>query len=80
MRVNLNWQVRKQFTGWGSKLGRAIANHADLDLDLCALYELTDGRKGVVQALGNAFGALGQPPISISTETIAPAPSPPART
>jgi tellurite resistance protein TerA len=62
MRVNLNWEVRKQFKGWGSKLGRAVANHADLDLDLCALYELTDGRKGVVQALGNAFGALGQPP------------------
>ncbi|MEU0835455.1 TerD family protein [Streptomyces sp. NPDC005969] len=62
MRVNLNWQVRKQFKSWGSKLGRAVANHADLDLDLCALYELTDGRKGVVQALGNAFGALGQPP------------------
>jgi tellurite resistance protein TerA len=62
MRVNLNWEVRKQFKSWGSKLGRAIANHADLDLDLCALYELTDGRKGVVQALGNAFGALGQPP------------------
>ncbi|MFG2562614.1 TerD family protein [Streptomyces sp. NPDC048496] len=62
MRVNLNWEVRKQFKSWGSKLGRAVANHADLDLDLCALYELTDGRKGVVQALGNAFGALGQPP------------------
>ncbi|MEV0750165.1 TerD domain-containing protein [Streptomyces sp. NBC_01220] len=62
MRVNLNWEVRKQFKGWGSKLGRAVANHADLDLDLCALYELTDGRKGVVQALGNAFGALHQPP------------------
>ncbi|MFD5426216.1 TerD family protein [Streptomyces sp. NPDC127084] len=62
MRVNLNWQVRKQFTGWGSKLGRAMAMHADLDLDLCALFELTDGRKGVVQALGNAFGALHQPP------------------
>ncbi|MFJ2132570.1 TerD family protein [Streptomyces sp. NPDC087228] len=62
LRVNLNWEVRKQFTGWGSKLGRAVANHADLDLDLCALYELTDGRKGVVQALGNAFGALRQPP------------------
>lgn len=62
MRVNLNWEVRKQFKSWGSKLGRAIANHADLDLDLGALYELTDGRKGVVQALGNAFGALGQPP------------------
>ncbi|MFF4255445.1 TerD family protein [Streptomyces sp. NPDC001663] len=62
MRVNLNWEVRKQFSGWGSKRGRAVAMHADLDLDLCALYELTDGRKGVVQALGNAFGALHQPP------------------
>ncbi|MEW2390723.1 TerD family protein [Streptomyces venezuelae] len=62
MRVNLNWEVRKQFKGWGAKLGRAVAMHADLDLDLCALYELADGRKGVVQALGNAFGALNQPP------------------
>ncbi|WP_329467821.1 TerD family protein [Streptomyces sp. NBC_01431] len=62
MRVNLNWETRKQFSGWGAKLGRAVANHADLDLDLCALYELADGRKGVVQALGNAFGALHQPP------------------
>ncbi|WP_203660860.1 TerD domain-containing protein [Streptomyces sp. NBC_01558] len=62
LRVNLNWQVRKQFSGWGSKRGRAVAMHADLDLDLCALYELSDGRKGVVQALGNAFGALHQPP------------------
>ncbi|MFF8943475.1 TerD family protein [Streptomyces sp. NPDC014864] len=62
MRVNLNWQVRKQFSGWGGKRGRAVALHADLDLDLCALYELADGRKGVVQALGNAFGALHRPP------------------
>ena len=62
MRVNLNWQVHKQFSGWGSKRGRAVAMHADLDLDLCALYELADGRKGVVQALGNAYGALHQPP------------------
>lgn len=62
LRVNLNWQVRKQFSGWGSKRGRAVAMHSDLDLDLCALYELTDGSKGVVQALGNAFGALHQPP------------------
>ncbi|MEU6009978.1 TerD family protein [Streptomyces sp. NPDC047453] len=62
MRVNLNWEVRKQFSGWGSKRGRAVAMHRDLDLDLCALYELSDGRKGVVQALGNAFGALHRPP------------------
>ena len=62
LRVNLNWEVRKQFSGWGSKRGRAVAMHADLDLDLCALYELADGRKGVVQALGNAYGSLQQPP------------------
>ncbi|MBL1106643.1 TerD domain-containing protein [Streptomyces sp. 5-8] len=58
MRVNLNWQMRKQAQGWGSRWGGA----GNLDLDLCALYELTDGRKGVVQALGNAFGALRRPP------------------
>ncbi len=62
LRVNLNWQVRKQFSGWASKLGRPVAMHNDLDLDLCALYELTDGRKGVIQSLGNAYGALNQPP------------------
>lgn len=62
LKVNLSWQVRKQFKGWGAKLGRAIALHGDLDLDLCALYELADGSKGVVQALGNAFGSLHRPP------------------
>ncbi|KOG39874.1 TerD family protein [Streptomyces resistomycificus] len=62
LRVNLNWEVRKQFSGWGGKLGRPAALHADLDLDLCALYELADGSKGVVQSLGNAFGALHRPP------------------
>ncbi|MFB7497538.1 TerD family protein [Streptomyces sp. NPDC056161] len=59
LRVNLNWQTRRQTRGWG---GRWSTAHTDLDLDLCALYELTDGRKGVVQALGNAFGLLDRPP------------------
>jgi tellurite resistance protein TerA len=64
MRVNLNWQVRKreQPKGWGAKLSRALNASGNLDLDLCALYELSDGRKGVVQALGNAFGSLDRPP------------------
>ncbi|MFJ8595814.1 TerD family protein [Streptomyces sp. NPDC093598] len=62
LHVNLNWQVRKQFSGWSGKFGRPTAMHSDLDLDLCALYELDDGSKGVVQALGNSFGALHQPP------------------
>ncbi|MGW5433413.1 TerD family protein [Streptomyces sp. NPDC004059] len=59
MRVNLNWQMRKQLSGWGSRWG---GGRGEIDLDLCALYELTDGRKGVVQALGNAFGSLHRPP------------------
>ncbi|MGW4444869.1 TerD family protein [Streptomyces sp. NPDC004682] len=54
LRVNLNWRMRA--TRWTKGPAR------DLDLDLCALYELTDGRKGVVQALGNAFGTLHRPP------------------
>ncbi|MFJ4923801.1 TerD family protein [Streptomyces sp. NPDC088725] len=63
MRVNLTWQMRTRETkGWGAKLGRAAGMRPALDLDLCALYELTDGRKGVVQALGNAFGSLTGPP------------------
>ena len=63
MRVNLNWQVRKQFRGWSSKLGKAMALQRDLDLDLGCLFELADGSKGVVQALGNSFGSLHQPPF-----------------
>ncbi|MEU0005798.1 TerD family protein [Streptomyces sp. NPDC006314] len=59
MRVNLNWQVRRQLPRWGGRWG---GGQADLDLDLGALYELADGRKGVVQALGNAFGSLNRPP------------------
>ncbi|QIS69691.1 Tellurium resistance [Streptomyces sp. DSM 40868] len=58
MRVNLNWHLLKQPTGWLSRL----SGQGGIDLDLCALYELADGRKGVVQALGNAFGSLHQPP------------------
>ena len=33
-----------------------------VDLDLGCLYELADGRKGVIQALGNAFGSLNRRP------------------
>ncbi|MFY4722570.1 TerD family protein [Streptomyces sp. LaBMicrA B280] len=60
LRVNLNWRMRKQLSGWGARWGDGGAG--DLDLDLCALYELADGRKGVVQALGNSFGSLHRPP------------------
>lgn len=62
MRVNLRWQERAQESpGWKRRLSKAMSGA--LDLDLCALYELADGRKGVVQALGNAYGALDRPPF-----------------
>ncbi|MFS2108892.1 TerD family protein [Sphingomonas sp. Sphisp140] len=56
--INLNWsRGRKGFFGGGSAI----------DLDLGCLFELADGRKGVVQALGNAFGSFHQlPHIALS--------------
>lgn len=56
--VNLNWNARPINQGFFSNL----FGGAGIDLDLGCLYELKDGRKGSVQALGNAFGALAYPP------------------
>ena len=55
MRINLNWNAGAQKRGLFSKTPA-------VDLDLACLWETTDGRKGVVQALGNAFGSLDRPP------------------
>ncbi|WP_437089812.1 TerD family protein [Streptomyces sp. enrichment culture] len=63
LHVNLNWETRGELSGWARKLSRALAPQSGPDLDLCALYELADGSKGVVQSLGNAFGALDRPPF-----------------
>ena len=42
---------------------RGIFGGGAVDLDLGCLWELADGRKGVVQALGGAFGSLTGPPF-----------------
>lgn len=42
-----------------AKLSAAVNQ---IDLDLGCLYELADGSKGVIQALGNSFGSLDKPP------------------
>lgn len=64
MRVNLNWDARPpgQLSG-GFFRGVPPA----IDLDLGCLYELTDGTKGCVQALGNSFRdkAPGNPIIRL---------------
>lgn len=54
LRVNLNWNARPAGAGGGGLFKRSAPT---LDLDLGCLYEFTDGTKGVVQALGNAFAA-----------------------
>ncbi|WP_425329482.1 TerD family protein, partial [Streptomyces inhibens] len=73
MRVNLNWTSgtagkrltkklgRKAMQAMGAR-GALLPPSGELDLDLCALYELTDGAAGVVHPLGNNFGALHAPP------------------
>ena len=53
--INLNWSqpVKKGFFA---------PKPQPIDLDLGCLFELQDGRKGCVQALGNAFGSLNDLP------------------
>ena len=57
--VNLNWNARPVKKGLFGMLGGGQG----IDLDLGCLFELKDGQKGAVQALGNAFGSLRQPPF-----------------
>ncbi|MBY3157222.1 hypothetical protein HFO56_33395 [Rhizobium laguerreae] len=56
IKINLNWNKGKKggWFGGGSK---------NIDLDLGCLFELQDGSKGCVQALGNAFGSFDQAPF-----------------
>lgn len=57
--VNLNWNSTSAKKGFLSGL---FGGNQGIDLDLGCLYEMKDGRKGAVQALGNAFGSLQYPP------------------
>lgn len=54
--LNLNWSQaaeKRGFFGGGAKA---------IDLDLGVLFELHDGSKGVIQALGRSFGSFHQMP------------------
>lgn len=56
--VNLNWN-QKTAKGF---LASVLNASSSVDLDLGCLFELEDGYKGTVQALGNAFGDLVHEP------------------
>lgn len=55
--INLNWHQPVQQRGLFAPKPQPI------DLDLGCLYELQDGSKNAVQALGNAFGSFNSPPF-----------------
>ncbi|MCI8578331.1 MAG: tellurium resistance protein TerA [Lachnospiraceae bacterium] len=54
--INLNWSQPAPTRGFFGTRVRGI------DLDLGCLYELYNGKKGAVQALGNSFGSLCNAP------------------
>lgn len=58
IKINLNWN-RGNSKGSLFGLGKAKG----IDLDLGCLFELQDDYKGVVQALGNAFGSFRDDPF-----------------
>jgi tellurite resistance protein TerA len=57
--VNLNWN---QGGGAGKGFFGRLTGGRKVDLDLGCLFKLKDGRGGAVQALGDTFGSLHQPP------------------
>ncbi|WP_405019043.1 TerD domain-containing protein [Kitasatospora sp. NBC_00070] len=74
LRVNLNWapaagaapqRQQSGATGWLAKRMRGVGQSpmAGRDLDLACLWQLRDGSSGIVQAIGQRFGALHQPPF-----------------
>lgn len=54
--INLNW-VQTESSRWFGRQG--------IDLDLGCLFELSNGLKGAVQALGDSFGSFNRPPYII---------------
>ena len=60
--INLNWNAKiKDDRGFLSRL--FSLNNSGIDLDLGCLYELKNGKIGVVQALGKDFGSLEREPF-----------------
>ena len=69
--VNLNWNQNAATaappakTGFLAKLTGGVAGAAastGIDLDLGCMFEMADGKAGLVQALGNAWGELERRP------------------
>lgn len=55
IKVNLNWNKGKS--------GGFFSRNKSIDLDVGCLFEMQDGDKGAVQALGNSFGDFNRKPF-----------------
>lgn len=60
IKINLNWNKRTASKGL---LAGIFGGGGGIDLDLRCLFELKDGSKGAVQALGRVFGDLDRAPF-----------------
>ena len=60
--VNLNWNQQARKTGGGFLSSLFGGKNSGIDLDLGCLFELKNGDKGCVQALGNSFGSYQDRP------------------
>lgn len=62
IKINLNWN-RTTPSGGGGFFASLRGKSGGIDLDVGCLYEMENGRKGAVQALGNAFGDFRDEPF-----------------
>ncbi len=62
IKINLNWN-RTSPSGGGGFFASLRGKSGGIDLDVGCLYELENGKKGAVQALGNAFGDFRDEPF-----------------
>lgn len=58
--INLNWKHAVSASGLFSL--RKIDKAKSIDLDIGCLYELKNGKRGSIQALGSKFGSLNEAP------------------
>ena len=58
--VNLNWS--QQGSNGGGLFRNLLGSNKAPDLDLGCMYQMVDGQKGVIQALGNSFGSKNSSP------------------
>ena len=63
IKINLNWNRAPQSSGGGGFFAALRGKSGGIDLDVGCLYELQNGRKGAVQALGNVFGEFADEPF-----------------